>query len=305
MTKLYRANGKLLLTAEYTILDGAIGLGLPTKKGQILEIIPCSNKQLHWQSFDHHMNMWYENSFEIRTSKIIPNKLKEDPVTQRLVQIFNTCLEISPELVKKLIGHKCRTILEFDKSWGLGSSSTLISLISQWTKTNPYDLLMKSFGGSGYDIACANNNQPILYRKIKNTPEVTPTAFNPAFRNDLYFVYLNQKQNSRIGIKQYNSIKRDKKEFIQQINTITKAILSCNDLISFKSLINEHEAIIAKCTNQKTVKERLFNDFNGALKSLGAWGGDFILAATETDPTSYFKNKGLNTVIPYNDMILS
>ena len=53
------------------------------------------------------------------------------------------------------------------------------------------------------------------------------------------------------------------------------------------------------------MQERLFNDFNGALKSLGAWGGDFILAATETDPTSYFKNKGLNTVIPYKDMILS
>ena len=41
------------------------------------------------------------------------------------------------------------------------------------------------------------------------------------------------------------------------------------------------------------------------LKSLGAWGGDFILAASETDPTPYFKSKGFDTVIPYDDMILS
>ena len=38
MTKSYRANGKLLLTAEYTILDGAIGLGLPTQKDKYLKL---------------------------------------------------------------------------------------------------------------------------------------------------------------------------------------------------------------------------------------------------------------------------
>ena len=93
MTKSYRANGKLLLTAEYTILDGAIGLGLPTQKGQILEITPCDDKKLHWKSFDHRMNLWYENSFEITPTKIIPAKLEEDPISRRLVQIFNSCLE--------------------------------------------------------------------------------------------------------------------------------------------------------------------------------------------------------------------
>ena len=196
MTKSYRANGKLLLTAEYTILDGAIGLGLPTQKGQILEITHVMIKSFIGKAFDHRMNLWYENSFEITPTKIIPAKLEEDPVSQRLVQIFNSCLEISPELEKKLAGKECKTFLEFDKSWGLGSSSTLISLISQWTNANPYELLTKSFGGSGYDIACANNNQPILFKKNKKTSKVTPTAFKPSFSSDLYFVYLNQKQDS-------------------------------------------------------------------------------------------------------------
>ena len=34
----------------------------------------------------------------------------------------------------------------------------------------------------------------------------------------------------------------------------------------------------------------LFNDFKGAIKSLGAWGGDFILATAKQDPTAYFKD---------------
>ena len=48
------------------------------------------------------------------------------------------------------------------------------------------------------------------------------------------------------------------------------------------------------------------SDFDGGIKSLGAWGGDFILAASATGEETvkaYFSNKGLNTVIPYEEMI--
>ena len=42
------------------------------------------------------------------------------------------------------------------------------------------------------------------------------------------------------------------------------------------------------------------------LKSLGAWGGDFVMVATENDYNfvrSYFGEKGLDTVYQYNDLI--
>jgi hypothetical protein len=48
----------------------------------------------------------------------------------------------------------------------------------------------------------------------------------------------------------------------------------------------------------------LFSDFDGAVKSLGAWGGDFVLAISNEDPTTYFKSKGYETIIAYKDMIL-
>jgi hypothetical protein len=55
--------------------------------------------------------------------------------------------------------------------------------------------------------------------------------------------------------------------------------------------------------NQPTVQQRFFSDFKGQTKSLGAWGGDFILATGDETTIDYFKLKGYHTVIPYTSMI--
>jgi len=54
----------------------------------------------------------------------------------------------------------------------------------------------------------------------------------------------------------------------------------------------------------QTVQEALFEDFDGVIKSLGAWGGDFVLAVSKENPTGYFKERGFEVVIPYSEMIL-
>ena len=69
-------------------------------------------------------------------------------------------------------------------------------------------------------------------------------------------------------------------------------------------LLAIHETIISKLINQKPIKDRLFSDYNGSIKSLGAWGGDFILVTSKDNPKSYFKNKGYKTIIPYKELIL-
>jgi hypothetical protein len=48
-----------------------------------------------------------------------------------------------------------------------------------------------------------------------------------------------------------------------------------------------------------------FSDFKGEIKSLGAWGGDFVMVISESDPTAYFSEKGFTTVISYDEMILT
>ena len=72
-------------------------------------------------------------------------------------------------------------------------------------------------------------------------------------------------------------------------------------------LMQCHERIISRCIGQEPVQKH-FPDFEGALKSLGAWGGDFILAATEWDESqvkAYFKGKGLDAVFGYKELVLN
>ena len=138
----------------------------------------------------------------------------------------------------------------------------------------------------------------------QGVPNVSKVDFNPSFKNQLYFVYLNKKQNSRDGIASYKLNKGNINAAISEINDITNKIIEVSSLSNFEALITQHETIISKIIKIKSIKDLLFNDFNGSIKSLGAWGGDFILVTSEENPSSYFKNKGYKTIIPYLDMVL-
>ena len=54
----------------------------------------------------------------------------------------------------------------------------------------------------------------------------------------------------------------------------------------------------------QTVQETLFKDFDGVIKSLGAWGGDFVMVVSKENPTAYFTKKGFTIILTYKDMIL-
>jgi mevalonate kinase len=164
--------------------------------------------------------------------------------------------------------------------------------------------LFESFGGSGYDIASAQHNTPILYQLINQKPTIKSIDFNPKFKEQLYFVYLNKKQNSREGIAKYRRFDQNKKSFIEEASTITDELIHCTDIKVFENLLERHEHLISSIISQKTVQESHFSDYFGQTKSLGAWGGDFIIATGNSDTSKYFKQKGFTTVISYEDMIL-
>lgn len=301
-SKTFYSNGKLLISGEYVVLDGAKSLAIPTKYGQSLTLESIEENRLFWYSFDEQNKLWYQDEFSITANSIESTNANE--VSNRLVQILNAAKSLNPMFLIDNQGFKIITQLDFPRNWGLGTSSTLINNIAQWASIDPYILLEKTFGGSGYDIACAQYNTPITFQIENNSPLVSPVAFDPIFKNHLYFVHLNKKQNSRAGIKHYKVNKKNTRSSIELINAITSKIINTHTLEDFDHLIIEHEKIIASITKQKPVKNALFNDFNGAIKSLGAWGGDFILASSNNNPAEYFKSKGYNTIIPYGDMVI-
>ncbi|CAN1508500.1 ERG12 Mevalonate kinase [Flavobacteriaceae bacterium] len=303
MEKTFYSNGKLLITGEYLVLDGAKALALPTKFGQYLKVISGKNQEIQWTSFDKDKSIWFEDT--ISFSEIIKYKKIENPsVKSTLIEILHEAYLLNPRFINSFEGYTISTNLTFPKFWGLGTSSTLINNIAQWLQINAFELLKNSFGGSGYDIACAQNDLPIFYQIIDGKPEVEIMNFNPDFSNNLYFVYLNQKQNSKSAIAAYYKKQNNLSAVLPEINKITVEITEAITLEKFQEVLQKHENIMSEVLEIPTVKNSLFSDFNGTVKSLGAWGGDFVLVVSNENPTAYFKAKGFETIIAYSDMIL-
>ncbi|MBQ0787562.1 MAG: GHMP kinase [Oceanihabitans sp.] len=320
----FYSSGKLLLTGEYVVLDGALALAVPTTFGQSLVVKEIEVAKIIWKSIDEQKQVWFEAEFNIDGPEIsrqagndsnIESQISIDSeVSNRLLEILRAAQELNPEFLKDKKGYQITTRLAFPKNWGLGTSSTLINNFANWAHVDAYQLLEKTFGGSGYDIACAQNDSAITYqlhnsaisRQARNDKRtVNPISFNPSFKAHLYFVHLNKKQNSRDGIAQYKKNNSNLEIAIAQIDAITKDIIACKTLEAFDILIEKHEQIISEIIHLKPVKEVLFNDFNGSIKSLGAWGGDFVLVSAKTNPTAYFKNKGFDTILKYDEMVAS
>ncbi len=307
MNRFY-SNGKLLLTGEYLILDGALSLAIPTKFGQSLIVERIDKPKLIWKSINDQGVIWFEDIFLTEEIASVSSKPRND-VSKRIVQILKAARTLNPEFLSRSLeantGFSITTILDFPKNWGLGSSSTLINNTAHWANIDAYKLLEATFGGSGYDIACAKHDSAITYQLQNESTIVNPIDFNPDFKEQLYFIYLNKKQDSRDAIVQYNSNKNNSSLAISEISDITSKIITSTSLGDFEALITSHEQIVSKIIKQKPVKELLFNDYKGAIKSLGAWGGDFILATGNTDSLNYFSQKGYHTIIPYTDMVLN
>ena len=304
MTTFY-SNGKLLITGEYVVLDGAKALALPTKFGQTLTVKTNNDSKIIWKSLDENNTVWFEGVFEFVYKKIIQTEQNDNEVSERLVQILNAAKKLNPKFLKENEGYSITSKLDFPKNWGLGSSSTLLNNIAQWANVDAFELSNATFGGSGYDIACAQNNSPIIYSIENGFPKIEITSFKKSFESQLFFVHLNQKQNSREAIKTYQNNKHNLAETLLKINTITNQFLEDSSLKAFENLIEKHEDLIGKITKQTPIKKRLFSDYNNAIKSLGAWGGDFVLATGTKDYVeNYFRNKGYHIIISYQEMIL-
>jgi len=181
---------------------------------------------------------------------------------------------------------------------------TLINNIASWAKIDAFELQFKIFGGSAYDIACAQNNTPIIYQLDKGKPNVEKINFSPKFKDNLFFIHLNKKQNSRDSIAQFNKVELDKKTAIDEISEITNQIISNKSLSEFEFLIKKHEEIISSIIGVEPIQKKLFKNYSGQIKSLGAWGGDFILATGNEQTIAYFNKKGYTTIIPFSKMIL-
>lgn len=298
MKKSFHSNGKLLLTGEYVVLDGATAIAIPTKYGQSLLVESSEKQGLQWTSLDEKGAAWFEETFDLKDFSSANPKNK---YAITLSKILREARNLNPDFLSNTKGIQVKTTLEFPRNWGLGTSSTLINNIAQWANVDAFTLLTKSFGGSGYDIAAAQNDFPILYQLKDGIPKTQQAELPWSFKKSLFFVHLNKKQDSKKGIAHYRNTAVSKTT-IQKISNISNQLLQCSSLSDFERLMNLHEQIISETIQLPTIKRQLFPDYPNTIKSLGAWGGDFVLVTGTAQDMAYFKNKGFNTVVPFEEM---
>lgn len=301
----YHSNGKLLLFGEYFVLQGAQSLSIPTRFGQGLTVTSQEFfvKGLNWKSYDHESNLWFEAFFD----EGLDIKHTTDVAVARTLQ---TILMVAKDLNKDFLSggsyFDVQTHLQFPRHWGLGSSSTLIAGIAQWAQVDAFELFFNSFKGSGYDIACAVSDLPVLYRLENNKPVWQKVNFNPSFAQHISYIYLGKKQDSRQGIQHFKQKNSLWNKEVDKISAITQDALTCNNVNSFMALMDEHEDIVAQALELDKVKDLYFADFEGSVKSLGAWGGDFVMAVSHlpfNEIKNYFETKGFATIVAHTDMI--
>lgn len=302
----FYGHGKLLISGEYFVLDGAEALALPTSVGQSMRVKYRQSYQptLNWKSFDHTGKVWFESDFEFWHFN--PIKKTDDPTQKMLSEVLRTVRSQNPHFLRDDVDVFVETKIEFPLEWGLGSSSTFIYNIAQWAYVSPFELLSKSLGGSGYDVACAQALGPILYKRVADKPQWETANFDPAFKDQLYLVYLGKKQYSAQEVEKYSEMKIDnKEEIISEISMLTREMVSTSDFNTFSKLIRSHEEVVSSALKYTKVKDLHFKEFWGEVKSLGAWGGDFVLVTsnrTFSETRDYFVGKGFETVIPFSEI---
>lgn len=304
------SHGKLLISGEYVVLDGATAFAVPSKLGQSLQVKISESQGIYWKSLDHEDKIWFEHTFqkgdlseEILSTAFQPNY---GEVGKRLWTVLKAANQLQPNAFSSAEGFEITTKVDFPLNWGLGTSSTLVANISKWLDLDAYKLLGMTFGGSGYDVAVALNASPVTYEVQDKNRSILTTSFNPVFKDDLFFVHLNKKQNSRTSIRDYRNKEKDLlQQSKEKISRLTHKMITCTELEEFELLLEIHENVISQLTGFQKIKTRLFPDYKGVIKSLGGWGGDFVLATGKEEARNYFREKGYKTIIPYRELILS
>ena len=291
-----------MLTSEYFAVDGALVLAVPTKLGQefFFEEKQDDKSIVFWEAY-HQNKLWLKAVIDYKNWQIIETNIIES--AEFILKVLKNVQSLSEIQLKSTHTYHLKTNLQFPPDFGLGSSSTLMNNLANWANIDAFVLNDSILGGSGYDVAVAQERSAILFKKEKNESRfIERIEFKPNFCEDLIFIHLNKKQNSREGIALYKSKTRSE-ILLDRFSEITKKVIFAKTLEEFSLLMILHERLLSEFLDILTAKEKYFQDCPVFIKSLGAWGGDFILSAKFVGYEKYFKSKGFPTIIEWIDLI--
>ena len=301
----FRAPGKLLITGEYVVLHGAEAFSLPVRFGQSLSVRPVSGSPaLIWNTMVDN-KLWFEATLSI--PDFVIGNTTDFPTAQALRTLLLNARFFNPGFLLKAERLEANSEVDYDISWGLGSSSSLTVNIARWAGIDPFQLHFRTYTGSGYDVASAYSGRPLIYSLKEKAPEYMEINFDPPFKDHLWFVYLGKKKSSSEAIAKFEkSRKKNMGDEIERISYITREIVKSTDIVKFTGLLQEHDRIISGLVGSIPLTEKMFRDFNGYAKYLGAWGGDFAMLVSSSSNeyvSSWLKKKDFKIWFPSHEII--
>lgn len=292
----YESAGKFLLFGEYLVLRGALCLAMPLSLGQTLTVSAYKGKGVLWRSFEHG-EKWFDTLFSESLEIVETTDSKKAKTARGLLRFIQ---RLKPEWIPAHLD--LRFDLGFERKYGMGSSATLVSLLSQWSGVDPYSFLEKTFGGSGFDVAAATAQKPFLYSITER--RIREFALPAHITRHLLFIYTGKKQNSAREVFHFRD-RPVRATQIAEMNAIVEKAASCSHIEAWEDLMEESEQLLSAVLGQRPVREKDYSDYPYKIKSLGAWGGDFIMASCRDteEARNYFLNKNKNPVYTFKALV--
>lgn len=292
----YTASGKLLLFGEYFVLKGSPCFAVPLKFGQNLEIRYSDDPGVFWEVNDPY-GQWIKVQFDEELNVLEATDKKQASQIRKVLRIIQ---KSKPDIVWN--GLSFHFSIDFDRSFGFGTSSTFLSLLAQWSGVNAYDLLAHTFRGSGYDIAAAQEKKAFTYTvddRLINRFEI-----HENIQQQVLFVYLGNKQKSSSEVQRFSSLTVSQEQ-MGIMHKIVGEATECKEIEVWEALMEKSEDLLSSVLKTEKVKEKLFADYPYAIKSLGAWGGDFVMATCRDieEAKAYFQKKNKQPVFLYKELI--
>lgn len=296
----FKANGKVLLTGEYAVLYGAMALAVPLSAGQTLQVAtPGREGFLEWQAW-YGDSQWFQAS--IRLADWEMETTSNAPRCRFLIRVLRAAIAMGASIPESAV---CICQLDFAPDWGLGSSSTFIALIAKWLNVDAFRLHQQVSSGSGYDVVCALADKPLIFSRSGAEYHAGQTSLCPDVLAQLYLVRLHRPVSTEKQLVRAKAYESRLRKVVSQVTALTIQMANTTNPAELPQLFREHENLIAWATGLQPIRDALFADFAGGVKSLGAWGGDFVLAASAPGReycTEYFAQKGFDTCYRLSDL---
>ena len=248
-----------MLCGEYAVTVGVEALAIPVVPGQWMFVwefdSPGGGDRLIWEAKEKNGNTWMNESFALPL-ETMPAEAEKSSERDRSREVLHSMLCMVAEgFWKKGKSYRIETQLEFERSSGLGSSSTMVANFARFAGLDAQIVQQKVFGGSGYDVAVAELGKGLVFWKNGEVANWDKWSLSSDLTNKWKIVFLGKKQNSRSALSdvkaKLTAMKND--DFLMhQLQQVCAAVKLANQVPMLEAGLEMWQAILAMSLELET-----------------------------------------------------